>query len=150
MKQALRARLKDNNWVDQLPWVLLGIRTMPKEDLNASSAELVYGAPLTVPGDFSPIQPGQFTPSVSAHLDTMRHKMDILQPPPMSRHGEHRVHMPKSLQTSSYVFVRKDGYHSTLATPYSGPYKVIEHGVATADRPPPRKDYSEPPQASPP
>ncbi|KAI0241039.1 hypothetical protein LSAT2_002963, partial [Lamellibrachia satsuma] len=42
------------NWLDELPWVLLGIRTAPKEDLGCSSAELVYGAPLTVPGDFIP------------------------------------------------------------------------------------------------
>ena len=40
------------NWVDELPWILLGIRTAPKEDLGTSSAELVYGVPITVPGDF--------------------------------------------------------------------------------------------------
>ena len=52
LKAALRARLKGPNWADQLPWVLLGLRTAPREDLNASSAELVFGAALTVPGDF--------------------------------------------------------------------------------------------------
>ena len=35
-----------SNWSDELPWVLLGIRTTPKEYLETSSAELVYGAPL--------------------------------------------------------------------------------------------------------
>ena len=49
MKAALKARLRNQNWMDELPWVLLGIRTKPKEDLLASSAELVYGYPLTVP-----------------------------------------------------------------------------------------------------
>ena len=57
MKAALRASLKDSNWVDKLPWVLLGIRTAPKEDLQSSSAELVYGQPLWVPGDFIPAPP---------------------------------------------------------------------------------------------
>ena len=52
LKSALRVRLTGPNWIDELPWVLLGIRTVPKEDLRTSSAELVYGAPLTVPGDF--------------------------------------------------------------------------------------------------
>ena len=52
LKAALKARLTDANWMDALPWVLLGIRTAPKEDLNTSSAELVYGAPLTVLGEF--------------------------------------------------------------------------------------------------
>ena len=44
LKSALRARLTGPNWIDELPWVLLGIRTAPKEDLGCSSAKLVYGA----------------------------------------------------------------------------------------------------------
>ena len=62
LKAVLCAKLMDPNWVDELPWVLLGVCTMPKEDLASSSAELVYGTPLTVPGDFIP------TPTCS--LDT--------------------------------------------------------------------------------
>jgi len=42
LKASLRARLTGPNWLDELPWVLLGIRTAPKEDVGASSAELVY------------------------------------------------------------------------------------------------------------
>ena len=52
MKAALKASLRNQNWMDELPWILLCIRTAPKEDLRASSAELVYGYPLMVPGDF--------------------------------------------------------------------------------------------------
>ena len=47
LKSALRAKLTGPNWVDELPWVLLGVRTTPKEDLATSSAELVYGMLLT-------------------------------------------------------------------------------------------------------
>ncbi|KAJ8400215.1 hypothetical protein AAFF_G00399090 [Aldrovandia affinis] len=54
MKVALRASLKDDSWCDRLPWVLLGIRTAPKEDLQSSSVELVYGQSLCVLGDFIP------------------------------------------------------------------------------------------------
>ena len=53
-KAALMERLTGANWVDELPWALLGIRTTPKEDTNCSTAELVYGSPLTVPGEFIP------------------------------------------------------------------------------------------------
>jgi transposase InsO family protein len=42
LKSALRARLTGPSWVG-----IVGIRTAPKEDLGCSSAELVYGAPLT-------------------------------------------------------------------------------------------------------
>ena len=46
LKESLKARLRGPDWADQLPWVLLGIRTVPKEDLNASSAELIYSTPI--------------------------------------------------------------------------------------------------------
>ena len=45
-KSSLRACLSGPNWLQELPWVLLGIRTAPKEDLRCSSTEVVYGAPL--------------------------------------------------------------------------------------------------------
>ena len=54
LKAALRAALSDGNWVDRLPWVMLGLRSAPKEDLDASPAELVLGQPLCVPGEFLP------------------------------------------------------------------------------------------------
>ena len=39
LKSALRAHLTCPNCIDELPWVLLGICTAPKEDLRTSSAE---------------------------------------------------------------------------------------------------------------
>ncbi|CAB1422399.1 unnamed protein product [Pleuronectes platessa] len=41
---ALHASLKDGNWVDRLLLVMMGLRTTPKEDLEASSAEVFFGA----------------------------------------------------------------------------------------------------------
>ena len=52
MKISLKARLAGPNWIDELPWVSLGIQTARKQDLHTSSAELVYDEPLTVPGSF--------------------------------------------------------------------------------------------------
>ena len=54
LKTAIRALLTCPNWIRELLWVLLGFRTAPKEDLGCSPAVIVYGAPLTVPGDFIP------------------------------------------------------------------------------------------------
>ena len=39
LKSSLMARLKDSNWVDALPCVLLGVRLTTKEDLKCSSAD---------------------------------------------------------------------------------------------------------------
>ncbi len=45
LKEALKSRLAGTALPDHLPWVLLGLRAVPKDDSNISSAELVYGAP---------------------------------------------------------------------------------------------------------
>lgn len=53
IKASLRAKGNTMKWSQELPLVLLGIRTAIKEDLNCSAAELVYGQNLRLPGDFS-------------------------------------------------------------------------------------------------
>ena len=54
MKASLKARCQSPSWTSDLHWVMLGLRTMPKEDLGTSPAELVFGSPLTVSGEFKP------------------------------------------------------------------------------------------------
>lgn len=49
MKAALRSTLTDGNWMDRLPWVLFGLRSTPREDLQSSLAEFVFGQTLRVP-----------------------------------------------------------------------------------------------------
>ena len=87
LKSALRARLTNPNWLDELPWVLLGIRTVPKEDLNCSSAELVYGTPLTVPGDFVATPQGMY--DSGAILPHLRDTISKFTPTPTAHQGGH-------------------------------------------------------------
>jgi transposase InsO family protein len=51
----------NQQWTEGFPLVLLGIRTAFKEDLQASVAELVYGKPLTIPGELLTRVPTQWT-----------------------------------------------------------------------------------------
>ena len=55
LKAALIAHCSTSTWTDELPWVLLGLRTTPKDD-DCTTAEKVYGENLTVPTDFFPSQ----------------------------------------------------------------------------------------------
>ncbi|KAI0238334.1 hypothetical protein LSAT2_010996, partial [Lamellibrachia satsuma] len=126
LKSALMARLDGPNWLDELPWVLLGIRTAPKEDLGCSSAELVYGAPLTVPGDFIPR--GQETQEAARFLPRLRERVRDLAPRPSIPHGTRPSSVPSTLAHSAYVFVRRDSHRPPLTPPYEGPYKVLTHG----------------------
>ncbi|XP_054717281.1 protein NYNRIN-like [Uloborus diversus] len=53
IKASLRCHLQQSkSWVDALPLVLLGLRSALKEDIGYSSAELLYGSPLRLPGEF--------------------------------------------------------------------------------------------------
>ena len=124
LKATLKARLKDANWLDMLPWVLLGIRTAPKEDLRISSAKLVYGAPLTVPGDFITVPHAPVSTAQQLH-----DKVQSLTPVPTSAHGTPPAAPPTSLNNAQFDFVRRDSHHPQLQQPYEGPFAVLEVGV---------------------
>ena len=42
LKAALRARLHDGNWIDELPWVLLGLRTATVLIIMSTLSMLLY------------------------------------------------------------------------------------------------------------
>ena len=125
LKASLKCRLSGPNWIDELPWVLLGLRTAPKEDLRSSSAELLYGSPLTVPGDFFPDSSPR---SASQHLKQQRDRVGNLRPIPTTTHGGDNAtsHVPSALNQAKFVFVRHDARRTPLQTPYDGPFEVIE------------------------
>ena len=132
LKSSIMARVEaaGSNWVDQLPWILLGLRITPKEDLDgASPAEMVYGQPLTIPGDMIQTGPPQ---QVNQHLREIRAQMESLKPTPTSAHGAKATgfHVPKALETAKYVYIRRGETKRSLQTPYTGPYAV----VAKADK----------------
>lgn len=52
LKSALKASNDIKNWTNNLPWVLLGIRSAVKSDIGCSSAHLLYGESLRLPGEF--------------------------------------------------------------------------------------------------
>ena len=104
LKSALRARLTGHNWTRELPWVLLGIRTAPRGDLRCSSAELVYGAPLTVPGDF--ISSHSIRSDSKFQLQRLRDQVRSLAPVPTSQHGAVPAWVPRDLQQAKFVFSR--------------------------------------------
>lgn len=125
LKSALRARLTGPSWAKELPWVLLGIRTAPKEDLGCSSAEMVYGLPLTVPGDFIPSSHIQ---SDDLSLARLRDQVNAQAPILTSQHGHTPNTVPRNLQEAKFVFVRRDSHRTPLQRPYYGPFKVIQPG----------------------
>ena len=110
LKASLKAQLLSLNWVDELPWVLLGIRVVPKDDLRTSSAELVYGEPLMIPGNF--------TSSNSTPWDATNLVRQKNLPISTSAHKTPSGYVPTALRNAKYVCVRLDAHHKPLQNPY--------------------------------
>ncbi len=124
--RAMKASLTGSDWVDRLPWVMLGLRSAPKEDLQASSAELVYGQPLRVPGEFLPDATVPW--SADSHRTVAQGIADTFAPVPTSCHCFPQSYVPKDLPSVRYVFIRHDSHRTPLQPPYDGPFRVLEWG----------------------
>ena len=126
LKASLTARLRGPDWVSQLPWVLLGIRAAHKPDVEASPAELVYGAQLNLPGQFQ--TPGATGPAAAPFLEDLRRAMAELKPNPTAHHRAADPRAPfvlEELRTCPMVFVRRDGHRMPLTARYEGPFRVL-------------------------
>ena len=110
--------------------MLLGIRTAPKEELGYSSAEMVYGTPLTVPGDFLPSLVGTHDDTTLC-LCQLRDQVRSLIAISTSCHGTVRSSVPQNLQQAKFVFICCDAHRKPLQRPYEGPFKVIQPGLKT-------------------
>jgi hypothetical protein len=103
IKDALCAHDAGPAWHSHLPWVLLGLRLMPKEDSAVSSAELVTGFPLILPGQLLHVP---YPPPV-----------DMLAPPMWPADS-----LPARLARAEHVeHVGSGGQKKPLAAPYASP-----------------------------
>ncbi|UYV66754.1 hypothetical protein LAZ67_4002773 [Cordylochernes scorpioides] len=123
LKDSLRCH-DSTSWSLKLPLVLLGIRSSLREDLNTTTAELVYGKPLPLPGTFFEDPPSASSPT-EPWLEDFKRAMASLKPAPKWPHGNRHVYVPKLLETCSHVYLRRDLILPLLAPPYDGPYKVL-------------------------
>ncbi|XP_068630628.1 uncharacterized protein [Battus philenor] len=115
-----------SSWTESLPLVLMGIRSSWKEDLQASPAELVYGEPLQLPGQFLAPVDDYTTADVTQYATRLRAHKTNLSPKPSSWHTKVPFYIPRDLNTTSHVFLRQDHVRGALEPPYAGPFKVLE------------------------
>jgi hypothetical protein len=115
-----------SSWYDALPLILLGIRSAFKEDIQASSAEILYGEPLRLPGEFVQPDPGFEHPlDITLFVDRLRQITARLRPVPASRHATPGTFIFKELATCTHVFLRDDTVRGSLRPPYTGPFRVL-------------------------
>ena len=126
MKAALRASLVDSSWVDRLPRVLLGLRSALKEDLHSSSAQLVLGQSLRIPGEFLSSVPC-LGPSVTGRSGLQREARVFS--PVAAHHCFPQSYIPKDVMLAKYIFIRHEAHRSPLQSPFDGPFCVLEAGL---------------------
>jgi transposase InsO family protein len=89
MEERLHRRLKDalcahgatSTWSAELPLVLLGLRSTPREDTNISPAQALYGTPLVLPNQYLSINNQQKMNEYIIQID------NILRNLPITRHN---------------------------------------------------------------
>jgi transposase InsO family protein len=120
LKAALRARLQGSRWPENLPWVLLGLRTAPKEDSGVSAAKLVYGVALALPAEFL----STAEPPAAEFLQKLQ-QVEIPATRPLG-YAEAAAKPPAALLQASHIYGRCGGALPPLAPLYVGPYEVLE------------------------
>jgi cleavage and polyadenylation specificity factor subunit 1 len=102
----------DQQWTEALPLVLLGIRTSYRADLQASVAELVYGEPLSIPGEL--LIPAAGLAEPEQLITQLRRHMARLRPAPAARHASPTTFVHKDLHDCTHVFLRQDATRRAL------------------------------------
>ena len=125
MKASLRARCQSPFWTSKLHWVILGLRTMPKDDLGISPADLVFGSLLMVPREIMGHGQGEPVPEL---LHRLRDNVADIRPVPLVHHASLATSSPISMFSAKFVFIRHDGHKSPLQPRYDGPFHVLAPG----------------------
>ena len=115
------------NWLEALPIALLGIHSTLKEDLHCTSAELVYGTTLHLPGDFFHTStPTDMVEDPLSYVDRLKSTMRRLPAIPPRHHTSRKSFVPPALSSSEHVFIRRDAVKRSLQPPYNGPFPVLK------------------------
>ena len=126
LKAALKARTSGPNWFEELPLVLLGIRSAWRVNPGCSPAELLYGTTLRLPGEIFLTLGDRTIEPDATFLRKLQNTMRRLEPSPTSCVNTHTSFIPKNLFCTGHVYVRHDAQRHPLQRPYDGPYKILE------------------------
>ncbi|XP_064120811.1 uncharacterized protein LOC135225406 [Macrobrachium nipponense] len=122
LKASLMVRCTSEDWKSQLLWVLLGLRTAPRVNGEASPAEKVYGEPLAVPGEFFPTNANDADVSIARLRESASKFTHCIKT--FSNRTKH--FLPKALSSCKHVFITDDARRPPLTRPYRGPFRVLQ------------------------
>ena len=114
-----------SSWMDNLPIVMLGVRTAWRTELDRAPCELVFGTKLAVPGSFFESRVDREALPSEEFVEGLMRSMVELQPTQMAHHTSPKAQVPQSLEKTTHVFIRTDAVRPPLVRPYTGPYEVL-------------------------
>ena len=125
LKNALTARLTDRlDWANELPTVMLGLRSALRTDTGFSAAELIYGQPARLPSDF--FQQSQDNVSHHEYIKHLRKTFSTMNPQMRSASDNRKIFVNKDLKACTHVFIRNEMLKKSLTPTYEGPYRVLK------------------------
>jgi hypothetical protein len=147
LKDALPAHGATTTWAAELPWVLLGLRSTPREDTNISPAQPLSGTPLVLPNQYLSINNEQTKNEFIIQIDK------ILNNLPMTRHNteadkELPVDLPRELWAVDRVWVRQAATHRPSRPSTTAPMPSSSTDSATSSSSWATGRTSSPPPAS--
>ena len=116
LKDALRAREAGAEWPDHLAWVLIGLRAASKESNCVSSAQLVFGQPLILPGELTDVQ--------EATADNFITQLASCEPPPTCQPRSYAAvaasppSIPTHLKEARFMYEQRGGNVPPLVPVY--------------------------------
>lgn len=103
---------------------MMGLRTAYEEDSKASPAEMLFGAPHRIPGEFFVAESAPADPQV--FVERFRHHMKAVKAIPTAYHIKPKLFVLKELHTCSHVFERVNSIKKPLEQPYTDPREVVK------------------------
>ena len=122
MKTALRNG-EDHNWIERLPFVLLGLRVSYKAELRCAPTDILYGHAIKLPVDLlietekNDVQPDVYADALRAAMRNVR--------PPITRPVTAAGYIDPKLHTCTHVFIKIQNKKG-LEPNFKGPFKVLE------------------------
>ena len=102
---------------------MLGLRNSYKEDIQTTAAEMLYGIPLRLPGEFFVDTEN----NTNFNITKFRDYMQTIRPRPTKHHSGRSYFVFNNIFDTTHVFVRIDHVKQSLKQSYEGPYRVLKH-----------------------
>ena len=131
IKDSLKAAIVDmgakyqDQWMDYLPFVLLGRRTAWQPDIGASSSEMVFGTNVRIPGQILH-PPGEIEDTIALKnlLQDVKAKTNRPAIQPSNHSKPEKVFKDIPLEVT-HVYTRQHK-KSGLESPFEGPFRIHE------------------------